>query len=156
MLPLNFYIMRKFTVIFCIAICCTKAFAQNHEPVNTKKDQRQFNGYTIRLLPSPERTYGYEVILGGKRVIYQTQNPFTASPRGLSKKEDAFKVAQFQIQQREVKTGVSNQRNVAATKGKKLDVNVAQKAGSKSNDETVYNQHLSPKVAEKLKISITQ
>lgn len=148
--------MKKINALFCLLFSVIAAQAQKHEPVNTKKDQKQFDGYTIRLVPAQQGTYGYEVTQGAKRVIYQTQNPFTASSRGLNKKEDAFAVAQYQIKQLKAKGGVSSQRTVADAGNKKLPAGLAQKVGRTSADQTLYNQHLSPKVAEQLKISITQ
>lgn len=156
MLPLNNDTMRKLNAFLCLLLCAGAAVAQKHEPVNTKKDQIQVDGYTIRLVPAKGGTYGYEVTQGSRRVIYQTQNPFSASTRGLGKKEDAFAVAGYQVKQLHAKRHISKDQNMAAAKNKKLPAGLTTKAGIPGNDETLYNQHFSPKLAAQLKISITQ
>lgn len=147
--------MRKCNAFLCLLFCFGAAVAQKHEPVNSKRDRRQIDGYTIRLVPAQGGTYGYDVIQGNKRVIHQLQNPFTMSSRGLAKKEDAFAVAQYQIKQLKAKASPLNQRGLVAANNKKLPVEL-KKLETSTNDETLYNQRLSPKVAEQLKISITQ
>lgn len=72
--------------------------AQKHQPVTFQKEQREFKGYTIRLLPAMAGTYGYDIAKGSQVLLHQNYNPFTGSRMGLTSKEDVYKVAQWQIQ----------------------------------------------------------
>jgi hypothetical protein len=74
-------------------------FAQTGDPVDPQKDKIEFEGYTIRLTPASGGTYGYDIFKGNTLVVHQSMNPFTMEPRGLRKKEDAYKVARWQVQQ---------------------------------------------------------
>lgn len=73
--------------------------AQINEPVNTKKDKVDYQGYSIRLLPAVGGTYGYNILKGKELIVHQAYNPFTMSPIGLRKKNDVYKVAKWQINQ---------------------------------------------------------
>src|SRR3954447_3778381 len=91
--------MKKISTAVGLMFSLTVALAQNHEPVNFQKDNMEFDGYTIRVLPAMGSTYGYDIRKGKQLIVYQTHNPFTFSSRGLSKKEDVYKLAQWQIKQ---------------------------------------------------------
>ena len=57
-----------------------------------------FKGYTIRLLPALAGTYGYDIVKEKHVVLHQIRNPFSGTPMGLRSKEDAYKVARWQIE----------------------------------------------------------
>lgn len=73
------------------------------EPVNPMKDKQEYQGYTIRLmpaLPTPQSmgSYGFDILKDNKPVVHQFQSPLL-SPKGLQKKDDAYKVAQWMIRE---------------------------------------------------------
>lgn len=87
-------------------------FAQKNEPVtvqrpervNPMKDKQEYQGYTIRLMPAMPvpgsmGSYGFDILKDKKLVMHQFQNPLPFSPKGIQKKEDAYKVAQWMIQE---------------------------------------------------------
>lgn len=90
--------MKRISILLLAFFCGgTIAFAQVREPVSPN-DRVTFQGYTIHLMPAMGGTYGYYIVKEKQVVLYQSRNPFTGSPFGLSKKEDAYKVAKWQIQ----------------------------------------------------------
>lgn len=91
--------MKKMSgLLFGLLLGAVVTQAQRYEPVNPQKDQMDFKGYTIRVLPAPGGTYGYYIVKDQQLVLHQRGNPFTGSPRGLLLKEDVYKVAKWQIQ----------------------------------------------------------
>lgn len=90
--------MKKMNILLFVFLCSgATALAQVREPVSSK-DRMEFQGYSIHLMPALRGTYGYYIVKDKQAVLYQSRNPFTGSPFGLSKKEDAYKVAKWQIQ----------------------------------------------------------
>lgn len=55
--------------------------------------------HIIKLNTIAEGGYGYDILYQGKPVVSQKLNPFTLSQKGLSSKEDAFRIARWQVQQ---------------------------------------------------------
>jgi hypothetical protein len=97
------YYLNKLTMkkIFCFCLLIASAIycsAQNDGPVKPSKDSLQFMGYTIRIIPAEQRTYGYDIFHGNRLILHQQRNPFTSSPCGLHKKQDVFDVAKWQIE----------------------------------------------------------
>lgn len=91
--------MKKMSgLLLVLLLGAAAAQAQRHEPVNPLEDKRDFQGYTIRVLPAPGGTYGYDIFKDRQLLLHQRGNPFTGSPRGLTSKEDVYKVAKWQIQ----------------------------------------------------------
>ena len=66
------------------------------------RDKLEYNGYSIRLIPTIDGYYGYDITKGGKMIVHQFQNPLPGS--GLSNREDAFAVAEWMTEQY-IKTG---------------------------------------------------
>lgn len=87
--------MSSLLLVFFLFIAW--AHAQHYEPVNPQKDRLEFQGYSIHLMPAMHGTYGYYIVKGKQMVLFQSRNPFTGSPIGLTKKEDVYKVSQWQI-----------------------------------------------------------
>ena len=86
------------------------AFGQKHdsvnfrrlEPINTMRDRQEYQGYSIRLLPAMPTpgniiSYGFDILKDNKLVVHQVQNPLSFSAKGIQKKEDAYKIAQWMI-----------------------------------------------------------
>lgn len=91
--------MKKFT-FFIWAVCLSFSLAaQQYEPVKPASDKLDYQGYTIRLMPSRDGAYGYSILKGNAVVAHQLHNPFSMAPVGLRRKEDVYKVARWQIEQ---------------------------------------------------------
>ena len=56
-----------------------------------------FNGLTIRVYKTIGTGYGYDIFYNSSLLIHQNNNPFTGSPEGLKNKEDALKLAKWQV-----------------------------------------------------------
>src|SRR3954464_7339759 len=136
--------MKTITLAISLLLITIATQAQTHEPVNLQKDQLDFEGYTIRLLPAMGGTYGYYITKGKELVVHQGYNPFTNSPMGLSNKEDVYKLAKWQINQ--LKAGKSPASESPAVQGKdmKLPPALAQQLQLQGSRGPWINQHLSP------------
>jgi hypothetical protein len=96
--------MKKTSILLFVGLCsATLAQAQVREPADARNDRMEFQAYTIHLMPAVAGTYSYYIVKGNQMVLHQSRNPFTGSSAGLTKKEDIYKVAQWQIQN--VKSG---------------------------------------------------
>ena len=104
--------MKKICLLIILQIAVCTLFAQKNEPVNLQrpepvnpmKDKQEYQGYTIRLMPAmpiPQSmgSYGFDILKDNKPVVHQFQNPLPFSPKGIQKKEDAYKIAQWMIQE---------------------------------------------------------
>lgn len=74
------------------------------EPVNPLKDKQEYEGYTIRLLPAIPVTggggsYGFEILKNNRPVVHLDQPRMPVLPKGIQTKADAYKIAQWMIQQ---------------------------------------------------------
>jgi hypothetical protein len=56
-----------------------------------------FNGHTIRVYKNSGTGYGYDILYNSNLLIRQNNNPFTGSSDGLKNKEDAIKIAKWQV-----------------------------------------------------------
>ncbi len=68
-----------------------------HQPVrlNPKLDKLEYQGFTIRLIPTFEGYYGYDILKGSQLIQHQVQSPLPGKP--LEKREDAFAAAKQSI-----------------------------------------------------------
>jgi hypothetical protein len=64
---------------------------------NINEQNFRITDTTYRILPAPENTYGYEVLIENKVFIYQPNIPGKAGIKGFKKKTDAEKVARLVI-----------------------------------------------------------
>jgi hypothetical protein len=147
--------MKKINIAIGLLLFSMTALAQRGEPVNPQKDKREYKGYTIRLLPAIGGTYGYDIVKGKQRVVHQAYNPFTSSPMGLSKKEDAYKVAKWQIQQLNEGKELSAGRPMDQESDTKLPPALARNLHRQGSNGPRINQRISKKVAEELQINIS-
>ena len=103
--------MKKICLIIILQIGVFTVFAQKREPVNVTKpepvnpisDKQEYQGYTIRLIPvmpapGSVASYGFDILKDNEPVVYQFQNALPFSQKGVQKKEDAYKIAQWIIQ----------------------------------------------------------
>ena len=147
--------MKNINIAIGLLLFSMTALAQRGEPVNPQKDKQEFKGYTIRLLPAMGGTYGYDIVRGKQRVVHQSYNPFTLSPMGLSKKEDAYKVAQWQIQQLNEGKQLSAGRPRDHESDTRLPPALARKLHMQGSYGPWINQRISKKVAEELQINLS-
>lgn len=105
--------MQRFILsISMFLLCCCSLTAQvKHTPQERQEqqtarllqraqpDQLVFKGYIITVQHALAGAYGYDISKEGKVLISQRKNPFNQSPVGLTRKEDAIKVAKWQISQ---------------------------------------------------------
>lgn len=108
-----------FLSLTCFGQTQTKATTSQAPPV------QMFMNYLIKLNTLAEGKYGHNILYQGKPVVSQKLNPFTLFPNGLSRKEDAFRIARRQVQQlaagappelfsgRPLPSGVAKQLNIA-------------------------------------------
>jgi hypothetical protein len=145
--------MKKFNLAVSLLLISMVACGQRGEPVNPQKDHQEYQGYTIRLLPAMSGTYGYDIVKGKQLIVLQYRNPFTGSPGGLSRKEDAYKLAQWQI--RQLAAGKPWGQGMTLVQGKDLNLPPAlqQKLQMQGSRGPWINQRISKKVAEDLQIN---
>src|SRR5688572_29415322 len=104
--------MKKICLLMVLQIAVCTLFAQKQEPVNVQrpepvnpmKDKQEYQGYTIRLMPAMPGPgnmsgYGFDILKDNKPVVHQFKNPLVFSPKGIQKKEDAYKIAQWMIRE---------------------------------------------------------
>ena len=104
--------MKKICLLIILQIAVCTLFAQKNEPVkfqrpepvNPMKDKQEYQGYTIRLMPAMPvpgsmGSYGFDILKDNKPVVHQFQNTLLFSPKGIQKKDDVYKIAQWMIQE---------------------------------------------------------
>ena len=103
--------MKKIYLPIILQIVVFAVFAQKNEPINiqrpepvTMKDKQEYQGYKIRLINAMPMTgsrvsYGFDILKDNKPVVHQFQNPMPFSPKGVQKKDDAYKIAQWTIRE---------------------------------------------------------
>lgn len=52
---------------------------------------------TIKIIPSAKKTFGYDILLNGKRLVHQPNIPALPGNEGFTTKERAQKVAEFVV-----------------------------------------------------------
>ena len=70
--------------------------AQAPDPTKNS-NEISFNNHVIRVYKTSSSGYLYDIFFKNKLVIRQHDNPFTKAPDGLKTKEDALKIAKWQI-----------------------------------------------------------
>jgi hypothetical protein len=116
-------IMRKtFTGFLFILLIVTTINAQQSEKFDPAKDKEAFQGYSIHLMPVPGNTFGF-IIIKDKRAIWsQINNPFTHGQEGFLHKQDAYKVAEWIVNEsikngkvpRQIPPALAKQLNLSA------------------------------------------
>lgn len=93
--------MRKILPLIAVLLLsfaqCLRA--QQAEKFDPKNDKKEINGYTVRLVPVPGNTFGFAIVKGNKAVWSQLNNPFTQGQEGFRVKADAYKLAEWIVQQ---------------------------------------------------------
>ena len=101
----NKSIISIFTaVLFMLVVCAgLPATALSVEKVAGKQEvQQQNNPYakaeiTSKIIPSINKTFGYDIFINGQRVIHQPHIPAVPGNKGFPTKAKAQKVAEFVV-----------------------------------------------------------
>ena len=144
--------MKKINIVVALLLFSMAALAQRQEPVHPQKDKQEFEGYTIRLLPAMGGTYGYDIRKGNQLIVHQSRNPFSLSPMGLSKKEDVYKLAQWQIRQLNEGKQLASTQPLTQGRDVKLPPALEHRLQLQGSRGPLINQPVSKNVAEELKI----
>jgi hypothetical protein len=95
---LKFNPMRKVFMLLIICVALTPAiYAHSSFSGKTNVIQSLPEDTTYRIIPSEGNTYGYEILVKNKLLIYQTNIPGMPGNKGFVKKSDAEKVARLAI-----------------------------------------------------------
>ena len=73
-------------------------------PVIEMNNTTDYSGFTIQLISKNLDRYSFDILTGTKTLAHHFQDPLPFSPKGIQKKEDAYKIAQWMIN-RYKKTG---------------------------------------------------
>ncbi len=120
--------MRKlYTFIFLFLFSLAGAKAQQRPTGPYTIGEMNFEGYLIRVVPINSNGYGYNIFFKNKMVVQQLNNPFTSSPLGLKNKEEAYKLAKWQVQQ------LHQRRSSALTKNQRFSRSVTKQLSISSN-----------------------
>jgi hypothetical protein len=68
-------------------------------PVIEMNNTRDYSGFTIQLISKNLDRYSFDILTGTKTLSHHFQDPLPFSPKGIQKKEDAYKIAQWMINQ---------------------------------------------------------
>jgi len=104
--------MKKLCFVIFLQIAVITLFAQRHDlfkipktgHIITTKNMLEYEGYIINLIPAMPgsghiASYGFDILKGNKQLVHQPHNPLPFSPRGVQKKEDAYKIAEWIIRE---------------------------------------------------------
>jgi len=120
--------MRKLYIfLFLFLFSLTGAKAQHGVTSPYTIGEMNFEGYLIRVVPVNSNGFGYNIFFKNKMVVQQLNDPFTSSPLGLKNKEEAYKLAKWQVQQ------LHQRRSTALIKNQRFSGNVAKQLSISSN-----------------------
>ena len=88
---------RIFCLSFSFIVFTLVSKSQPSETGSNDKNIVMFNNYTIQLKLLSDNGYGYDIIYQKKLLVHQDRNPFTLEPGGLKSKEDAVRLAKWQV-----------------------------------------------------------
>jgi hypothetical protein len=97
-----------FTVLFFVFILFIPSGTAVSKDTSGKKQEtqknikKQTNPYanakiTIKIIPSVNKTFGYDIFLDGKLLVHQPHIPAVPGNKGFTTKERAQKVAEFVV-----------------------------------------------------------
>ena len=88
--------MKKLVLLL---VASTIFVALNAQIQDSKKSPNEFffHNHLIRIHKATSSGYLYDIFFQSKLVIQQKQNPFTGTSDGLKTKDDALKIAKWQI-----------------------------------------------------------
>lgn len=103
--------MKQLFLLLILLVLRLQLVAQPTERFSAANERQLYKGYTIRIFSNAGQGYGYDIRQGSQLLIHQGYHPFTLDPRGLNKKEDAYKVAHWQIDQLKPEIVSSNSKD---------------------------------------------
>ncbi len=99
--------MKKILLILVLQLATLIIHAQKVDPnsiarrvpVMEMNNTRDYSGFTIQLISKNLDRYSFDILTGTKTMAHHFQDPLPFSPKGIQKKEDAYKIAQWMINQ---------------------------------------------------------
>src|SRR5687767_1633152 len=95
----HFCMTKKYGfIVLCVVITSSSLGQQKNL---FRLDEIQDGEYTIRILPAPGNTYGYDILKGNKVIVHQLFNHFPNGKRmeGLKTRGDVIKVTRYMLQE---------------------------------------------------------
>jgi hypothetical protein len=83
----------------CFLFVALFSYTQKPEFLDFVKDTKTVGEFTVRLRLAPANTFLFDILKDNKPIGFHPNNPATMLPIGFDKKEDAFKVAEWQIKE---------------------------------------------------------
>jgi hypothetical protein len=101
--------MKKFLLLTIVLSAAISISAQTSDSlrsarpdhINILNEKSEYLGYTIKLIPGTTGKYGFDISHVESAALHRFQNPLAFSQKGIQKKEDAYKIAQWIISQYE-------------------------------------------------------
>jgi hypothetical protein len=118
--------MKKSTIVGVLILFYLAGSGAQSEGIGGGSDNSVYMGYLIKLLPAGSNGFGYEIFFRSRMVVYQSNNPFTLAPTGLRNREDALKIAKWQVEQiwHEKARGIIKNRLLSRKIAKQLKISV--------------------------------
>jgi hypothetical protein len=99
--------MKKILLILVLQLATLIIHAQKVDPnsiarrvpVMEMNNTRDYSGFTIQLISKNLDRYSFDILTGTKTMAHHFQDPLPFSPKGIQKKDDAYKIAQWMINQ---------------------------------------------------------
>jgi hypothetical protein len=148
--------MKKFYLLLLTQLLVSILFAQVTGPVNPQVEKLEYEGYTIRLFSLSAGSIGYDIFTNNKLILHQSFNPFTGGSIGLNSKEEAYRVAKWQIAQLKMDKAslqVTNKAHVPLKLENNTN-NITNTALFKVANSPIINPLISRKIATELKIKV--
>jgi len=89
--------MKKQLLMFALVSAIVVELNAQTPPSIKKPNEIIFNNHVIRVYKTSSSGYLYDIFFKDNPVIQQKDNPFTGNSDGLKTKEDALKIAKWQI-----------------------------------------------------------
>jgi hypothetical protein len=108
----NTFFMKRICLTLTLQIIILSLCAQKADSAHSLQtmhgvdlnEARAYRDFTIKLTPQNLNNYGFDITTDTKVLTRHFQNPLPFSAHGIQKKEDAYKIAQWIINEYE-KTG---------------------------------------------------
>lgn len=115
--------MRIIFLLVVLLFTANAVNAQQSEKFDPAKDKEDFHGYVIHLVPVPGGTFGFTILKEKKAVWTQLGNPFLHGQTGFTRKQDAYRLAEWVAGENEkndhapilIKPALAKQLNIADT-----------------------------------------
>jgi hypothetical protein len=93
--------MKKIWLVLVLQVMIYAAYAQKQDSlihvqklaVADANDSRSYSGFTITLIPTETHSYHFDILSDDKSVTHHFQNALPFSAKGIQKRDDAYKIA---------------------------------------------------------------